>query len=242
MREFESSTQLCLLESTMTKIIYHLFGEDKKQHRQVRSQLVLSSPELVSAKPADTIKPDDVALQAQVSRGTFFKCFRSVEDLLNTSAKQLGQEILQPIKSVGDTINDSAMRLATKTRLAIRLATRIPLLGKLMLKVEWPFGDSQHKGYRDIKKDIEEGIRQGCFTDMPLEIAVNLVLSTLRSSVQEMLASPQTQDYEDQVIYHLLLSLGVEATTANEISKIPFEQLPNLPKSGLVGKVLTLAR
>ena len=42
------------------------------------------------------------------------------------------------------------------------------------------------------------------------------------------------------MIYHLLLSLGVEAKAADEISKIPLENFPDLPKSGLVGKVLTL--
>jgi hypothetical protein len=52
-----------------------------------------------------------------------------------------------------------------------------------------------------------------------------------------VLASPQTQNDEEQVIYHLLSSLEVEAIAAEEISKIPFDQLPDLPKSGLVGKV-----
>jgi len=75
---------------------------------------------------------------------------------------------------------------------------------------------------------------------MPHEIAANLVLSTLRGAVQEMLASPQPQDYEDQVIYHLLLSLGVNAAKAEEISKIPLDQLPDLPKKGLVGKIFKL--
>jgi hypothetical protein len=75
---------------------------------------------------------------------------------------------------------------------------------------------------------------------MPLEIATNLVISTLRGAIQEMLDSPQPQDYEDQVIYHLLLSLGVNAATAEEISQIPLEQLPDLPKRGLVGKILKL--
>jgi hypothetical protein len=65
-------------------------------------------------------------------------------------------------------------------------------------------------------------------------------MSTLRGAIQEMLDSPQPQDYEDQVIYHLLLSLGVNAAAAREISKIPLEQLPDLPKKGVVGKILKL--
>jgi len=64
------------------------------------------------------------------------------------------------------------------------------------------------------------------------------VVSTLRVAVQDILNSTHTEDYEAQVIYTLLLSLGVDAKKANEISQIPFEKLPDLPKSGLVAKIL----
>ncbi len=206
----------------------------------MRSHLVSASPELVSIKAANEIKIEDVTEHAQVSRSTFFQCFRSVNDLLNVSAKQAGREITSPIALAGSTILDVPMRMAAKTRMAIRLITGTPLLGRLMLKAEWPFTDIQHKGYQDIKKDVDQGIEQGCFTDMPPEIAANLVMITLRGAIQEILASPQPQEYEDQVIYHLLLSLGVNAAEAEEISKIPLEQLPDIPKKGLVGKILKL--
>ena len=224
----------------MAKIIHHLFRDDKKQHQQVHARLVSSSPDLISTESINEIKVEDVATHAGVSKAAFYKCFRSVEDLLNTSAKQAGVELLIPIHLVGSTISDIALRTATKTRIAIRMMTGIPLLGRLMLKTEWPFGDSRHKGYRDIQRDIAAGIAQDCFTDMPLEIGTNLVVATLRIAVQDTLNSTQTEDYENQVIYTLLLSLGVDAKKADEISKIPFEQLPDLPKKGLVGKLLAV--
>jgi len=224
----------------MAKIINHLFSDDKTQRRKVRARLLSNSPELISIKPNSEIKAEDIATRAEVSKATFYKCFRSVEDLLNVSAKQAGQELLIPIKSAGVAISDIALRTATKTRIAIRMMTGIPLLCRLMLKSEWPFGDSRNKVYQDIKKDIAAGIAQGCFTDMPLEIGANLVVATLRVAVQGILNSTHTDEYETQVIYTLLLSLGVDAKKAEEISKTPFEQSPDFPQSGLVGKVLKL--
>ena len=224
----------------MPKIIKHLFNDDQKQRQQVRARLVLSSPELVAIKPANEIKVEDLTERAQVSRGAFYKCFRSVDDLLNVSAKQAGDELVQPLISAGSTITNIPMRMATKTRMAMRLLTRMPLLAKVMLKTEWPFKDVHHKGYKDIQNDVAQGIGQGCFTSMPVEIATNLVISTLRGAVQEMLDSPQPPEYEEQVIYHLLLSLGVDAKSAEETSKIPLGQLPDLPKKGLVGRILKL--
>ena len=224
----------------MAKLIHHLFGNNKKQHLQMRSRLVATSPELVSIKQANEIKVEDVTERGQVSRDTFYKCFRSVDDLLQVSAKQVGHEIITPVILTGSSIQDISVRVATKTRLVMQMTTKMPLLGQLMLNAEWPFKDLQYKALKDIKKDVALGIEQGCFTDMPLEIAANLVLVTLRGAVQEMLASPQTQEYEDQVIYHLLLSLGVDSIKAKDISKIPLDHFPDLPKKGLIGKILKM--
>ena len=224
----------------MSRIIHHLFGNNKKQQKKLRSQLVSASPELVSSKPSNEIKVEDVTAHSQVSRGTFYQCFSSVDDLLNVSAKQVVQEITPRIESAGSTILDAPLRIATKHKMAIRLALGTPLLAKIMLNAEWPFSDIQNKAYKDIQADIALGIEQGSFTDMPLDIATNIVITILRGAVKEMINSPQPPEYEDQVVYHLLLSLGVDAETAEKISKIPLDQLPDLPKSGLVGKIMKL--
>jgi AcrR family transcriptional regulator len=195
---------------------------------------------LISTKPISDIKVEDVAAHSEMSRASFYKCFRSVEDFLNASAKKSSVELLKPINSVGSTISDIALRTATKTRIGIRMMTSVPLLGRLMLKTEWPFGDARHKGYRDIQNDIAAGIAQGYFTDMPVEIGVNLVISALRVGVQDALNSNHTEGYETEIVYTLLLSLGVDSKRADEISKIPFDQLPALPKNGLVGKIVSL--
>ena len=224
----------------MAKITNHLFTDDKKRRRWARARIVSISAKLISTKPISDIKVEDVAAHSEMSRASFYKCFRSVEDFLNVSAKQAGAELLKPVNSVSSTISDIALRTATKTRVGIRLMTSLPSLGRFMLKTEWPFGDARHKGYKDIQNDIRAGIEQGYFTDMPVEIGVNLVISAVRIAVQDGLNSKHTEEYGTQIIYTLLLSLGVDTKRADEISKIPFDQLPDLPKNGLVGKIVSL--
>ena len=224
----------------MAKITNHLFTDDKKRRQWARAHIVSSSAKVISTKPMSDIQVEDVAAHSEMSRASFYKCFRSVEDFLNASAKQSGTELLKSVNSVGSTISDIALRTATKTRIGIRMMTSVPLLGRLMLKTEWPFGDARHKGYKDIQNDIVAGIEQGYFTDMPVEIGVNLVISALRVGVQDALNSKHTEGYETEIVYTLLLSLGVDTKRADEISKIPFDQLPDLPKNGLVGKIVSL--
>ena len=109
-----------------------------------------------------------------------------------------------------------------------------------MLKIKWPNQDSDYKFLRDIKKDVEEGIKQGRFSDMPSSIGINIIFNTLRTAIQEMILESCPREYENQAIYQMLLGLGVDAESASEISNIPLSELPPLPQKGIVGKVMKL--
>jgi len=109
------------------------------------------------------------------------------------------------------------------------------------LKIKWPDG---LRLLQDMKKDIEQGIKQGRFTDMPAEIGINIIFNTLKSTVHEIVSGNFPHDdqicYENQAIYQMLLGLGVEAKAALIISKMPLSELPQLPKKGIAGKVLKM--
>jgi len=116
----------------------------------------------------------------------------------------------------------------------------VPVLAKIALKIKWPVRDTELKILKDIKIDVEEGIKRGRFADMPSSIGVNLVFSTLKSALQEILSATCPPDYEEQAIYQMLVGLGVDGESALKISKMPFSELPPLPNNGIVGKVLRL--
>lgn len=218
-------------------VIHHLFRDDERLHRQAHTRIAAYSLELVSIKPIDEIKVEDVTEHAQVSRRTFYKCFKNVNDLLTAIAKKEGQVLFRPIISSCATIPDLATRIATKTRLAIRAYNEMPVFARLLLKVEPPFDDDTYCGYQDIAEDLKQGIAQGRLTDMPLKIGMSLIICTLRGAALHILNSSLTQEYERQLTYHLLLSLGVEATVADEISTMPLDVSPIPERNGLAAQL-----
>ena len=224
----------------MAKIIHHLFVDEVNARKMAEDRITSGFATLASQNKLDDVSVETVIDEAEVSRDTFYKCFNGIEDLSQTTAKTLVDEIFPEIKKWVIPDSDIAILVAKKTRLAVLFCTNFPMLGKLLLKVKWPVQNKELKILQDIKKDVEEGIKQGRFADMPSSIGVNIIFSTLRSVIQEMLQSTCPADYQDQAIYQMLLGLGVDAQSATEISKLPLSELPPLPNKGLAGKILNL--
>jgi len=224
----------------MAKIIHHLFTDEEKALRNTKDRIVSDFATLASKKNIESISVETVLIKAEVSRGTFYKCFHGLESLSQQTAKRITNEVFTQVKQSVQPTSDIAILVATKTRLGIRLLVGIPTLAKIILKIQWPSHDSKLKILQDIKKDVEEGIKQGRFSDIPSSIGVNLIFNTLRTVIQEMILETYPKDFENQAIYQMLLGLGVDAGSAREISKMPLSDLPPLPQKGIVGKVMRL--
>jgi len=224
----------------MGKVIHHLFSGEEKALRKAQDQIASDFATLASEKNIENISVETVIQKAEVSRGTFYKCFSGLESLSQLTAKKLTNEVFTQVIPRVQPTPDIAVMVAAKTRLGIRLLVDAPILAKLILKIKWPNQDSDHKILRDIKKDVEQGIKQGRFSDMPSSIGVNIIFNTLRTAIQEMILESYRSEYENQAIYQMLLGLGVDAESAREISKIPLSELPPLPQKGIVGKVMRI--
>ncbi len=224
----------------MAKVIHHLFTDEEKARRKAQDRIASDFAALASEKDINSINIDTVLLKAEVSRGTFDKCFQGLESLSQLTAKQLTNDTFSHVRATVQPHSDIAILVATKTRLAIRLLVSVPTLAKIILKIKWPTHDTELKILHDIKVDVEEGIKQGRFSDMPSSIGVNLIFNTLKTTIQEMILESCPVDFENQAIYHMLLGLGVYAESALRISETPLSELPPLPSKGIVGKVLRL--
>ena len=224
----------------MPKVIHHLFTDEAKARSRAKDRIISGFAEVAADERLEDIKIETVLEKAEVSKGTFDKCFQSLESLFQDTAKKLVQEIFPKVRRVVKPNPDIAILVATKTRLGIRLFIEVPTLAKIALKIRWPVSDTELRILKDIKIDVEEGIKQGCFADIPSSIGVNLVFTTLKSAIQEMLTQTCPADYEEHAIYQMLVGLGVETKSALRISKMPFSELPPLPNTGIAGKVLRL--
>ena len=224
----------------MPKIVHHLFAPDDQHKGQIEERLLISAAYLAANKPIASIKIDEVINNAQTSKRAFNSLFRSVDGLFKTLGQKMTNEMLENAIAQLPENQDAAIRMATKTKCALLLASKMPFLCYLLLKAEWPTSGPGQLIYTDIEKDIAEGIQQGCFTDMPPTIGVNIVLGGLRGAVKDIIEKTQPEQYLTQVPTQILVSLGVNHQTAQLISQGPAVEPPPLPPESLASKVLSL--
>jgi hypothetical protein len=75
---------------------------------------------------------------------------------------------------------------------------------------------------------------------MPPSIGVNIIIGSLRGAIEEILQNKQPAEYANQVVYQILISLGVNQENASLISKASAPAIPPLPSEGLTSKVVSL--
>jgi hypothetical protein len=115
-----------------------------------------------------------------------------------------------------------------------------PLLGKLLLQIQWPSRGPESVIFNLIEEDIERGIRMNRFNAMPIKLGSGLLIGSMLGAVDDMLAQLPALGYEDKVVFHVLLSLGLDAKEAQHLSTLPIKEQTAIPMNGIIAKILAL--
>jgi len=221
----------------MLKIQDHRIRVAASRREEMQNTLLFSVLVLASDKSIHEIDVEDIIEHAEVSRGSFYKYFPSVQASVLALASQLSRELTTEIDAITHQIPDTALRLALTAKLTIRLLVKIPLLGNFLIQLPWPSQNPESNVFKNISSDVELGIKEGLFTKMPVSIGCNLLIGSLIGGVHTMLGKPASTNYENKVLYQVLMGLGLGPKTADGLLKTPMPALPKLPATGLLGKI-----
>ena len=225
----------------MLKIQDHRIRVAASRREEMQNTLMFSALVLASDKSIHEIDVDDIIQQADVSRGSFYKYFPSVQALIPALANQLAHELTAEIDAVTHQIPSTAARLVITAKLTVRRLVRVKVLGNFLIQLPWPSQNPEVNVFKNISSDIELGIKEGLFTKMPVSIGCNLFIGSLIGGIHAMLGQSSSASYENKVLYPALIGLGLAAETAGELLKAPVPALPTLPDTGLLGKIAALS-
>lgn len=210
------------------------------RREEMQNTLLFSALVLASNKSIHEIDVEDIIEHAEVSRGSFYKYFPSVQALVTGLAGQLARELAAEIDAMTQDIPDTACRLVTTARLTMRLLVKVPLLGNFLIQLPWPSPSPELNIFKNINRAVELGIKEGLFTKMPVSIGCNLLTGSMLGGIHSMLAKPPSTGYENKVLYQTLIGLGLASQVADDLLKTPMPSLPSLPATGVLGKIATM--
>jgi AcrR family transcriptional regulator len=227
-------------EEFMSKIVHHLFGSDQGRRLEMADQVFSRAAKLTESEAGENISVEDILDVSGISRRTFYKLFKSVDDYLKSLGQTLANDLIKYFKYIAIESPDYAVRVATKTRIGILLLTKIPLIGRLLLNADWHGRDVNNFGLKDIESDILGGIRQGRFSDVPASIGVNIVIGGMKAAVREIIEKREPPEFADLATMQILIGLGVDTSSARELSKVPLPELPSLAEGGFSERISKL--
>ena len=210
------------------------------RREEMQLHLLFSGLTLASTNSIYELEVEDVIKQAEVSRGSFYNYFPSLPALYEGLAKQLMQEFSGLIDDSMPNGLDTATRLASTMRMLMRLVVDYPMLGRFLTQIQWPNQNSDAEIFQNIIGDIQLGIKEGGFNNMPASIGANIAIGSLIGGIHTMLLKRPAKGFEDQVTNQVLIGLGIDAKVANKISQMPLPAKYQLPETGIFGKLVEM--
>jgi AcrR family transcriptional regulator len=221
----------------MAKALDHRVRVAALRREEMQMHLLFSGLTLASTNPINALEVEDVIRQAEVSRGSFYNYFPSLPALYDGLAKQLMQEFAEITDVSVPQSLDNVTHLASTMRILMRLVVDFPMLGRFLTQIQWPNQSPDLDIFQNIIRDIQLGIKEGSFTNMPASIGANIAIGSLIGGIHTMLLKRPAKGFEDQVTNQVLIGLGVDAKLASTFSQIPVPARPPLPQTGILGKL-----
>lgn len=210
-----------------------------ERRERMRARLLTSAMQLVAAKGPQAVSIDDVISAAGVSRGSFYKYFPSPEALVRELAVEIANELIRMAEPVVLGHEDPAERVACGMRLVSRLAIDHPLAAAFLIGLGWPDPNEPNLLLDFVKRDLGEGIRQGRFLPMPINLALSVVVGGVLGATQSMLRADGEPDFAEQSAAAALRALGIEARSAERISRMALQPV-EIIQDGLLSQTHAL--
>lgn len=179
-----------------------------RRKRQLTRRKLIDAAICVFAQSAGSAPViDDVIRQADVSRGTFYNHFNSLDEVLVAVGIELNDQMTTGVLPVYDILTEPWQRFSVGFRLFLVRSLLDRKWASFVTRVEaWP---SQHKVAEYLMKDLKQGREQGQFVFARLDVAMNFVMGASAHGMHALSQGAEdTNQYMDSCVHMALMSVG----------------------------------
>ncbi|WP_063910610.1 TetR/AcrR family transcriptional regulator [Paraburkholderia monticola] len=184
----------------------------KSKRDATRHKLLDAAMSLFSDHVGPTPVIDDVVREANVSRGTFYNYFDSVDEVLAAVGQTLSDQMTADILPMYDTLREPWQRLSVGFRFfMVRALLDRKWAGFVTRVTAW-----QHDTLvaRYLRSDLEQGRERGQFSFGRLDVATDFIIGATAYSIQTIrdgVAEPNA--YMDAQVGMALACVGCDRDT-----------------------------
>lgn len=173
---------------------------------------------------------DEITTLAGVSRGTFYNYFRSNEDVLQTVAITVGDELIATSEPHQEKLEDPPQRLAAGVRIWLTLVRRHPALARFMRRAGTYILEERAGVNRELP-GLHKGLASGRYNFASVDLAYLLVGGTVIAATAEVARRAVPADFPELVAERVLLGVGIGHAEAAACARIPLGEVAFKPGS-----------
>jgi AcrR family transcriptional regulator len=199
------------------------------KRERTRKKILEAAFELIGNEKGLTVRIEEICAAAEISRGTFYNYFTSLEQLFEILAIELSHDLNRALVSTWDETQSHAEGSNAAVQHYLNYARRDPAWAWAMVHLS-AFGPTfGGEAWDACYRAIDKGIEAGEFDVPTATVGRDLMTGTVLASVRTTLRGGRSQPRV--IAHHVLRALGVPDTRAREIAE---RALPDIivPKQG----------
>ncbi len=204
-----------------------------QRREAMRGRLMRAALEIGAFEGPAAITIDSVIAKANVARGTFYKYFKTPDEVVRALSYEVSQSAIAYMHPEARAMKDPAERIAFGVRTTLEWVRHNPVMGAFFVRSGWPVLSDQHLFFVNVGASLEEGIASGRFASIPLELALSLVAGTTVGAIHELAQSERPPTFIQHTVEVILRGLGLPVREAKSLAAKAQAHSPDFERSVL---------
>jgi AcrR family transcriptional regulator len=192
-----------------------------------RQALLDATLALLSTRSMDALSIDEIAMQADVAKGTFYNYFPDKDALERELASHVRARVENEIARTNEGISDPAERIARALCCVLRFCLGAPQAAAAMARL-FPYAmDPAAPINSGVRSDVTEGLARGRIVAPSEDVAVACIVGVFMAGINRVLdLSPaQTKTFARDLGAILLHGLGLSRAQAQRTMALAVESV-----------------
>jgi AcrR family transcriptional regulator len=190
------------------------------RRERTRQRVLDAAFRLIGRERGLSVRIEEICALAQISRGTFYNYFASLDELFSALSFELSHEFNLSVQATLARMSDGAERTNAAMRYYLERARRDPQWGWAMVNISAHGPLFGAETYESALRTVEEGIERGEFDLEDARFGRDMILGTCLAAMITQLREGSPESQPVMVSRHILRSLGVrEARVAEIVAK-----------------------
>lgn len=175
--------------------------------------------------PNSTKVIDDVVAYAEVSRGTFYKYFVSLDEAIAELGAMLAEDMTNSIWPLQSTVSSPIEKTSIGSQLFMRRAMLDPHWGGFIARIG--LLTPENIMIRRMMEDTLEGMQAGVYSLPSVESGLDLLLGTKVEAIRRIVRGHGTIEasYPRLICSLILRGFGVDSNTAHKVASAISDKL-----------------